>query len=105
MDKIYLYTFIDNDQIDSFYNLITNKNCDKLIEDIEYYYYDFEDFENIEDLVQYLKENDASTQIINYISKQTEIIDLTIGGISLFTIDILEYYNLLVEFESKIFKY
>ena len=105
MEKIYLYTFIDNDYIDSVYHIITNKQCDDLIKDIERYYYHFENYETIEELINYLRKNNANIELTNYISKQEEIIDLVDSGICNFTYAILDYLDILICFEEKVFKY
>lgn len=103
--KIYLYTFVDNDNICSIYHLITNRNCTSLIQSIERFYYEFEDFETIDELVEYLKEQNADKELIDYVLQCEDIEDLTISGISNLTDDILENLNVLLSFEEKQFDY
>ena len=105
MDKVYLYTFIDNDNVDSIYHLITNKDCKKLLNDIEHFYYDFEEFDTIESLVEFLKNNNVDKGLIDYVSEQEDIYDLTCSGISELTDSILEYLDVLVSFEQNTFYY
>lgn len=99
---VYLYTFIDNDNTDT-YHIITNKNCDYLLEDIEKFYYDFEDFDTKEELIEYLTQHKADKRLIEYITK-IDTID-TNAGIVTFTYDILADLDALVSFEEKNFYY
>ena len=105
MKKVYLYTFVDNDNIDSLYHLITNINCDELIESIEKFYYDFENFETIDELVEYLRENNADEEFVGIIAQQQEIEDLTRNGIATFTNNVLDDLGILLNFEEKQFNY
>ena len=95
---IYLYHFRDNDE-DYDYNIITNEDCTNLIEDIEDFYYDFEEFSNIPQLIRFLNENNADRRLIDYVLKQNDIEDLTISGICGLTKNILEELDVMVEYE------
>ena len=98
---IYLYTFTDTDNSYQ-YHIITNQNCDKLIEDIESYYYDFEDFETKDELITQLKQDDVDQRLIYYIET---LDDLSFDGISTFTYDVLDYIDAFVPFTEKEFYY
>lgn len=103
-EKIYLYTFKDNDSNDC-YHILTKRNCTNLIESIENFYYDFENFENIESLIKFLVEENADKEFIEYMLKQREIEDLTNIGIYYFTLRILDDLDILLSFEEKVFFY
>lgn len=105
MKKVYLYTFLDCDNLGEYYHLITNRNCDELIESIENFYYDFENFETIDELVEYLRENNADEELISIITQQEEIEYLTDKGIATLTYEILDELGVLLCFDEKQFNY
>lgn len=98
---VYLYTFTDTENSHQ-YHIITNRNCDKLIDDIESYYYDFEDFETKDELITQLKQDDVDQRLIDYIET---LDDLSFDGISTFTYDVLDYIDAFVPFYEKEFNY
>lgn len=104
-EEIYLYTFVDNDSIDSMYHLLTKRNCTNLIESIERFYYEFEYYETIDELVEYLKEQNADNELIDYIMQFEEIEYLTDSGICDLTYNILDELDILLSFEEKRFNY
>lgn len=98
---VYLYTFIDNDNSYQ-YHIITNKDCYDLLQDIESYYYDFEDYNTKDELITQLKQYDVDQRLIDYIDT---LDDLSFDGISTFTYDVLDYIDALVPFDENEFYY
>ena len=103
-EKIYLYTFKDNDSNDC-YHILTKRNCTNLIESVEKFYYEFEYYETIDELVEYLKEQNADNELIDYIMQFEEIEYLTDIGIYHLTYNILYELGVLLCFEEKKFDY
>ena len=102
---LHIYTFIDNDNIDTLYTLLTKDDCTKLLHDIERFYYDFDYYDNIEELTQFLSLHNVDSRLVSYVSHYEEIEDVTLDGIAQFTNDILEYYDLLLAHEHTIIHY
>ena len=105
MEKVYLYSFIDNDNADTLYHLVAKEDCGELIESIERFYYDFDDYETIDELVEYLKEHKADKRLIDYVSKQEDAFGLTCDGISTLTYEVLYDLGVLISYDERRFNY
>lgn len=99
---VYLYTFIDNDNVDTLYHIITNQDCYDLLHDIESFYYDFEDYDTKDELITQLKRHNAHKTLIEYIDTLDELL---FDGIANFTYDVLDYIDALVPFDENEFYY
>ena len=69
-EKIYLYTFVDNDMIDSMYHLLTKRDCRNLIESIERFYYEFAYYD--ENILTFLTKEQAYNYGKEYVENGVE---------------------------------
>lgn len=100
-EKVFLYKFIDNDNLGEEYCILTKHNCKELLQDIEKYFYDIIDCESEEELIRQLKENNANKILIEHLQE---------GGYSTdscycLEIEILSKINELIPFEEETFYY
>lgn len=100
-DKVYLYTFKDNDDTNAEeYYFITKHDCTKLIDDIENNYYDIIDADNTDELIEELKDAEVSEILINFVAKSRNF-----DSCYELELAILEELDELVNFTQKTFYY